>query len=140
MDKNKIKKKIYDYLISLDEISFAYLFGSFVEKEKYRIIDIAVYLKDDFNYKDFTKYPFGYQSAILGKLSLELKTDKIDLVILNEADILLFQKIITSGELLFERDKSLRVHVTNSIRKEYIDTIPYRNLKFKTIKKKLNAR
>jgi predicted nucleotidyltransferase len=138
--KTTIEIKIKHYLLSKDEISFAYIFGSFVTEDKYNDIDIAVYLKPEFDFKNVIKYPFGYEANLLGNLSLILSTDKLDLILLNKANLLSAAQVYNSGKLLFERDKFFRIKIENSIRKEYIDTEKYRKLKEKQLKQYLNVR
>ncbi len=139
-DKNQIIEIIRDYLITFNEISFAYLFGSFVKSDRYEDIDIAVFLNKDFDYKNLNKFPYGYHSFLIGNLCLKLKTDNVDLVLLNESDLFLFKKIITTGKLLFEKDKFFRIKLESSIKKEFIDTDHYRKIKLKSLQDKLNVR
>ena len=63
--KTNIRNKITEYLSGRPEISFAYLFGSFVEIDNYKDIDIAVYIKPDFDFNEQKKYPFGYEADLL---------------------------------------------------------------------------
>lgn len=139
-NKSEIEKIIKDFLQTRPEINFAYLFGSFINSGKYNDIDIAVYLNPNFNINNFSTYPYGYESEILGKLSLILKTDKIDLVILNKANLLIAVKIYNTGKLLFERDRFLRIKIENFARKEFIDTEHYRKMKAKYLEEYLNVR
>ncbi|MBI4008038.1 MAG: nucleotidyltransferase domain-containing protein [Planctomycetes bacterium] len=89
-------------------ISFAYLFGSKVKnKESYRSDwDIAVYIKDEI----LEKNPVWQKFDIENRLSIVLKTDAVDVVILNYIDNPLFGfEIITKGILILNRDDELRV-------------------------------
>ncbi len=140
LDKNKIKEIICCYLESKQEILFAYLFGSFCLKDKYRDIDIAVYLNPEFNFRDTDKYPYGYESDIIGELNLKLKTDNIDFIVLNKANLLLSKQVYNTGVLLFERDRFFRIKVVNSIRKEYIDTRHLSQIRELYTKKYLDVR
>lgn len=138
--KIEIEEKIKDYLKNRDEISFAYLFGSFITDIKYNDIDIAVYLKPDFDFNNLKLYPFGYEADLIGNLSLILSTDKLDLILLNKANLLAATQVFNSGSLLFEKDRFFRIKIENSIRKEFIDTQKYRDLKEKQLKHYLNVR
>lgn len=138
--KTKIENKIKHYLPGRDEISFAYLFGSFISTGRYNDIDIAVYLNHKFGFNDPNKYPFGYEAQLIGKLNLILNTDKIDLIILNKANLLAATQVYNSGKLLFERDRFFRIRIENAVRKEYIDTEIYRKIKAKQLKNYLNVR
>jgi hypothetical protein len=139
MNKKNIENKIIK-LLDRPEINFAYIFGSFNDSKKYNDIDIAVYLNPDFNYNDLSVYPFGYESELLGKLSLVLKTNNIDLIILNKSDLLISMKVYNTGKLLFERNRFFRIKIENAVRKEYIDTEPYRKLKSYYLQKNFNVR
>ncbi len=140
MDKKKIiEKKIAAILEEQDEIVFAYIFGSFISSEEYHDIDIAIYINLDFNFNNFDSYPFGYQSAITGRLNIALKTDKVDVVILNKADLLIATQIYNSGKLLFDKNKLLRVKIENAARKEFIDTNHYRQIRSISLRRLLDV-
>ena len=138
--KIEIETIIKDFLQNRLEINFAYIFGSFTISERYKDIDIAVYVNPNHNLNDLKIYPFGYEAEILGNLCLILKTDKIDLIILNKSNLLLSMRVYNSGKLLFERDRFLRIRIVNEIRKEYIDTEKYRKLKEDYLRNYLNVR
>jgi len=127
MNKKEIEQKIIDYLFNYDEILIAYLFGSFVNKEYFHDVDIAVYLKNDFNRNDFKKFPFGYESELSGNLSQLLKI-KVDFIVLNNAEILFQQRVINNGKVLFSKDDNYRIYYENQIRKIYLDLEPVRKI------------
>lgn len=135
-----IEQKIKDFLFSRDEIISAYVFGSFPENTKFNDIDIAVYLRKDYDYKDLNEHPYGYESELLGKLNLLLKTDKIDLVVLNHASLSISKQIYNSGKLLFEKDRFFRVYTENAVRKEYIDTEHFRKIQSFYLNKHIDVR
>jgi uncharacterized protein len=128
VNKNEIENKIKDFLSDKAEILSAYIFGSFVKSDNYHDIDVAVYLKKDFNKDDSEKYPYGYQSSLIGELNLLVRKN-IDLVIMNNAEILIQQRIINKGVLLFTKDDRSRIIYENYIRKLYIDAEPLRRIK-----------
>ncbi len=59
MDKQIIKEKIKKILLESQEIIFAYLYGSFLEREDYKDIDIAIFV-DREKVKDF----FDYETSL----------------------------------------------------------------------------
>jgi uncharacterized protein len=138
MNKSIIKNKIKELLFNKPEISFAYIFGSFIQKEHYHDIDIAVYLTEKFNKNDLKKFPYGYESLITGSIMELLHTDKVDLVLMNNASILLTNRIINTGELLFDKDKFKRVAFENYNRKLFIDTENFRKIRTHYLLKKIN--
>jgi len=138
--KKVIEEKLIQFIEGRSEIAFAYLFGSVITSEKYNDIDIALFVKPGFNFKDSNSFPYGYEAEVTGKLNLVLKTDKIDVILLNKADLLISTQVYNTGKLIFERDRLFRVKIENSARKEYIDTNHYRKLKEKKLASLLNVR
>ena len=136
--KKEVFNKLKYFLSDREEIDFAYLFGSFVKLDHYHDIDIAVYLEKNFNPDDYKKFPYGYESNLIADISALLRTDKIDLVIFNKAGILIQQRIINSGMLLFERNRYKRISYENYIRSLYIDAEPLRRIKMFYLKRYLN--
>ena len=136
--KKEVFNKLKYFLSDREEIDFAYLFGSFVKLDHYHDIDIAVHLEKNFNPDDYKKFPYGYESNLIADISALLRTDKIDLVIFNKAGILIQQRIINSGMLLFERNRYKRISYENYIRSLYIDAEPLRRIKMFYLKRYLN--
>ena len=136
--KKEVFNKLKNFLSDRQEIDFAYLFGSFVKLDHYHDIDIAVYLEKNFNPDDYKKFPYGYESNLIADISALLRTDKIDLVIFNKAGILIQQRIINSGMLLFERNRYKRISYENYIRSLYIDAESLRRIKMFYLKRYLN--
>jgi predicted nucleotidyltransferase len=136
--KKEVFNKLKNFLSDREEIDFAYLFGSFVKLDHYHDIDIAVHLEKNFNPDDYKKFPYGYESNLIADISALLRTDKIDLVIFNKAGILIQQRIINSGMLLFERNRYKRISYENYIRSLYIDAEPLRRIKMFYLKRYLN--
>ena len=92
-----------DSLAGMDDIIFAYLFGSYAKEKQIHLsdIDIAVYLKED-------NHVFDKKLEILRDLTKILKTDDIDLVILNKASISLLTKILANKIILIDKDPPVR--------------------------------
>jgi len=128
LDKKQIEDKITDYLGRRDEVLFAYIFGSFAERDNYHDIDIAVYLKDDFDKNDFKKFPYGYESGVTADLNLLVRKD-VDFVVMNSAEILIQKRIIDRGKRILSKDERKRISYENYIRKLYIDMAHLRNIR-----------
>jgi len=125
-----IKKTLNDYFKDRDEIIFAYIFGSTVTETSNKLsdIDIAIFINEKkINEKD---YRYGYQAEILTDLMKELKTDKVDLVILNYATTLLKHRVIYFGELIYSIDEKERVKFKVNKINKYMD--------YKMLKKKIS--
>jgi hypothetical protein len=128
LEKKHREKIIAEYLRETDEVLFAYIFGSFVGKENYHDIDVAVYLKDTFDKNDLMKFPYGYESGLISALNL-LVRENIDFIVINNAQLTLQKKIIEHGILLFSKDERKRIHFENYIRKLFIDATHLRKIR-----------
>src|SRR5690625_5069645 len=120
--KKNIQTKITDYLSKQQDIMFAYLFGSFVDKERYRDVDVGIYIDP---YPDLIC--LGSLQAGLDKL---LKGVKVGLVLLNEVSqkkpTLGFQ-VINRGNLLLNENRILLEDFKNRTVFHYFDTAHLRN-------------
>ena len=110
MDENRTKKlsELKDILSQVmsrsQNVLFAYLFGSHITGiiTESSDMDVAVYL--DKKHADIDDY-LSLHSA----LSRALKTDKIDLVLLNNANnLILLDSIVRHGILVIDKDKDRR--------------------------------
>lgn len=114
-DVLKLIPKVEIYLKSREDIQFAYLFGSFAKNRVTPLsdVDVAVYLIGyDFSDK---------RMEILGDLIDILKTDKIDLVILNTAPLSLRMKILQNKRLLAENVPFVRHAYESMTIRTYFD-------------------
>jgi len=134
--KENIIQLITNYLEKKEEIIYAYIFGSFVQRKFYHDVDIAVFIKPDFNYKDFDKYCYGYESEVIAKLEHIIR-EKVDFVIINKANLTIQKNILKTNILLFDKNKYQRVSFENSVRKKYIDAEKIRRIKKTYFSKKI---
>ncbi|MEO8398323.1 MAG: nucleotidyltransferase domain-containing protein [Ignavibacteriaceae bacterium] len=137
MNKEQIKKQISDFLKEKEEIILAYIFGSFVQNENFHDVDIAVYLRKEFDKNNFKIFPYGYESGLISDLTSLIRRN-VDFVVMNNADITLQQRIINKGSLLFSKDEKFRISYENYIRKLYIDAENLRRIKQYYLIKKIN--
>ena len=116
--KESIAKQIIqaeNYLKTRKDIAFAYLFGSLAENRATHLsdVDIAVYLTEgEFEDKRF---------QILGGLIDIFKTDRLDLVILNTAPLMLKMKIIRARRILADNFPYIRNIFESAIFRTYFD-------------------
>jgi predicted nucleotidyltransferase len=106
-----------DYLEKDNDISLTYLFGSFAsgKMKKLSDVDIAVLLKEGIE-------PLEKQLNLLADITCILKTDEVDLVILNRAHIALQYTIISEGKLLVNREDKLRRDYEEKVTRDYLDS------------------
>jgi predicted nucleotidyltransferase len=112
----KHKNQITSILKNDEHVLFAYLFGSSISGiiTPMSDIDIAVYLSRN---SDKTKDRFN----LMGKLIDTLKTDAIDLVILNTAPLTLTARIIRNKEILVDKYSLIRHSFESLILRQYYD-------------------
>jgi predicted nucleotidyltransferase len=108
------------YFASRPEIEIGYLFGSYGEHRERPLsdIDVAILFRRDVP----PEQHFSLRLAIMKDLFTILKTSEVDLVILNQADICLAHNVISTSELLFERDALTRIEFEVGITGRYLDS------------------
>ena len=109
---NEIKKD----LLKRKEIIFAYLFGSFLENEKYNDIDIGIYIKEGTIKEEAS---FDYSISLSGELSYRLGID-VDLKIMNFLPLGVVKNIL-QGHLLFTRNRLFLEEYIEKKSLEYMD-------------------
>lgn len=112
------------YLQSREDVMFAYLFGSLGKGNLFPLsdVDIAVYLVNSAGASE-------KRFEILGALMDFLKTDEIDLVILNRASLPLRMRILQSKKVIVDHDPFFRHRYESLTMREYFDfSIKERNI------------
>ena len=106
----------FEYLRSEECIIFAYLFGSLVAGKARPLsdVDIALYLSREVSFSE-------KKLDILGKLVDILKTDEIDLVVLNKAPLTLKMKILENNKVIVDKVPFLRHRYESLTMREYFD-------------------
>lgn len=106
----------------MQEIDALYLFGSQASQTANKLsdIDLAVLLRKD---APMVQY-FDYRRAYGVKFSDILKMERVDVIILNEASILLAHEVLSARKILFERDPAHRVEFEVHAVDAYLDFKP----------------
>lgn len=119
MTLSKQYNKLIDFLSKQEHVRLAYLFGSVAKREAGKLsdIDIAVLLDEFLN----KKQKFDLQLELIGDISQLLKTDKIDLVVINEAPLSLKFEIIKANYPLFVRDRMEKIDFEQMVMSRYLD-------------------
>ena len=115
MDK---EEKVRELLNKQKHVKLAYLFGSVAEGKEGKLsdVDIAVFLDESLSKKE----RFDLQLKLISGLTGILKTDRIDLIIMNDAPLLLKYNIIKHGKILKDSIET-RVKVERRILSDYLD-------------------
>jgi hypothetical protein len=113
-------------LSAFPEVAAVYLFGSFARgnPRKSSDVDIAVFTRGSSS----TSGRQGSRSEVdyIGTAARVLGTDKVDVVVLNQAPVILRHEVFRDGKLLFVRDRDHLSRFRVSSSREYLDTIPLR--------------
>ncbi len=98
----------------------AYLFGSQAKGKAHRLsdFDFGVLFEEEKNARDY----FELQMKLITAISRILKTDQIDVVVLNRAKPLLKYQVVFSGQPIFVKNKAIQVFFQNRVMKEYQET------------------
>lgn len=119
MTIKEIKDKVAEYFSTRPEIKMGYIFGSRAKGEENKLsdIDIAVYLDEKIDeYKRF-----DIRLGLISEAGSLLKTDKIDLVILNDVDIFLAYQVVFFGKLIYCRNELNRIRYEAKTLSLYFD-------------------
>jgi len=130
----QLKHIVQGFLQAEKPVLFAYLFGSCARQEETSLsdIDIAVYLQGK---QDF----FTVRLQLMEALSRALKSDAIDLIVLNEARIVLKYEVIREGVVIKE-NKSERVLFETKVLREYLDSEPIRTAHIDAVKRRFSEK
>ena len=109
------------------EVVAAYLFGSQARGQAGPLsdVDIAVLVKDE---EPLLAQSLEYRLSLWNGLAALLNRDDIDVVLLNEAPLLLRHRVLRDGVLLDCKDDQLRVSFAACTLRDYLDTAFLRRL------------
>ncbi|MCD6248375.1 MAG: hypothetical protein J7J17_02880 [Hadesarchaea archaeon] len=112
-EKLRIVDAVRGRLIGEEGIIFAYLHGSFVELNRFKDVDVGVWVKAD---EDPFRYAVDLAAKVGGELGLPL-----DIHVLNDSPLPFKHRVLTEGVLLFSRDEGLRLRLVEETARRYMD-------------------
>ncbi len=113
-EKACVTSALHDLLAFREEVLFAYLHGSFINGNKFRDIDVAVYL----NHGRLTRRAsLQYQVTLAKDLSRALRLP-VDVTVLNVAPLGLRHNAV-SGRVLLCRETGTRTHFADGVCQHY---------------------
>jgi len=114
------KQSRLNQLFTQSPVNAAYLAGSLSTRTSFghlSDVDIAILLMEQIKSDQF----LDYQLYFFSELAKRLESDNIDVVILNQASLLLKLHVIKYGQILFSRDEKLRVLFETKAIMDYLD-------------------
>ncbi len=113
-EKARVTSALHDLLAFREEVLFAYLHGSFINGNRFRDIDVAVYLN---NGRLTRGASLQYQATLAKDLSRALQLP-VDVTVLNVAPLGLRHNAV-SGRVLLCRENGTRTHFANGVCRHY---------------------
>lgn len=107
-------------LFAQSPVNAAYLSGSLSNRASFGQIsdvDIAILLMEQIKSDQF----LDYQLYFFSELAKRLESESIDVVILNQASLLLKLQVIRYGQILFSRDEKSRISFETRAVMDYLD-------------------
>lgn len=113
-------KAVSGYFSDLDIVIAAYIFGSKATGKSGPMsdLDIAVLLKENVDPSNY----FDLRMKLMADLMRTLGINDIDLVILNQAPLILIHEVLKKGRIIFCRDERTRVSFVFKAIRDYLDT------------------
>jgi uncharacterized protein YutE (UPF0331/DUF86 family)/predicted nucleotidyltransferase len=130
------KQSRLNQLFTQSPVSTAYLSGSLRERTSFgqiRDIDVAVLLMDQIKADQF----LDYQLYFVSELAKRLESDTIDVVILNQASLLLKLQVIKYGQILFSRNEKQRVSFETRAVMDYLDFKKFDDLQNQALSRRI---
>lgn len=126
LEKETLISRLAEFFNSQEYVELAYLFGSTAEDHSGPLsdIDLGVYLSGN-----LTKRKRIEKSLELtAELATLLKTDKIDLVVMNDAFPVINFEIIKPNIPVFVKDEGFKIDAEKEIMSRYLDRKYHENL------------
>lgn len=119
MEIKEIKEKLAAYFVEKENVKFAYLFGSYAKNKATILsdVDIALYFDERLNSNE----RFELRLKLINEISVINRTDKIDLIILNDSPLLLSFNVIHDGIILCANDEKRRIQFETKVMSLYFD-------------------
>jgi len=134
-DPRKYFGKLAKVLEKDPDIIAVYVFGSYTTGNIGPLsdVDIAVLIDQKISASSY----FDKRLDLFAKVSGILQTDELDIVILNEAPLILAHRIFKFGKLLFSKDDLQRIRFQASAVDKYMDGAPLRKQSYNLLLKRI---
>ncbi|MDF1558287.1 MAG: nucleotidyltransferase domain-containing protein [ANME-2 cluster archaeon] len=116
--KEDVKKKLADILSFHEDVIFAYLLGSFLEKGSFHDVDMAVYTAKEIGKEDVLDYEISLSLELARAVNLA-----VDVKVIGYSSPGFNYEVIR-GEVVFCRDDDTRFEFVEKVWAEYFDYKP----------------
>ena len=130
------KQARLNQLFTQSPVNAAYLAGSLSTRTSFghlSDVDIAILLTDSIKSDQF----LDYQLYFFSELAKRLESDTIDVVILNQASLLLKLQVIKYGQILFTRNEKQRVSFESKAVMDYLDFKKFDEIQHQALSRRL---
>lgn len=130
------KQSQLNQLFTQNPVNAAYLAGSLSSRTSFghlSDVDIAILLMDQIKSDQF----LDYQLYFFSELAKRLESDTIDVVILNQASLLLKLQVIKYGQILFSRNEKQRVSFETKAVMDYLDFKKFDDIQNQALNRRL---
>jgi uncharacterized protein YutE (UPF0331/DUF86 family)/predicted nucleotidyltransferase len=131
------KQSRLNQLFVQSPVNAAYLTGTLSNRASFghlTDVDIAILLMDQIKSDQF----FDYQIYFFSELAKRLESENIDVVILNQASLLLKLQVIKYGQILFSRDEKQRIQFETRAVMDYLDFKKLDDLQNRALNRRLH--
>jgi uncharacterized protein YutE (UPF0331/DUF86 family)/predicted nucleotidyltransferase len=132
------KQAQLNQLFTQNPVNAAYLSGSLSGRTLFghlSDIDIAILLMGQIKSDQF----LDYQMYFFSELAKRLESESIDVVILNQASLLLKLQVIKYGQILFSRDEKQRILFETKAVMDYLDFKKYDEIQNQALSRRLHG-
>lgn len=132
------KQSRLNQLFVQNPVNAAYLAGSLSNRTTFGHIsnvDIAILLMNQIKADQF----LDYQLYFFSELAKRLESENIDVVILNQASLLLKLQVIKYGQILFSRDEKQRVSFETKAVMDYLDFKKFDEIQNQALSRRLHG-
>jgi uncharacterized protein YutE (UPF0331/DUF86 family)/predicted nucleotidyltransferase len=132
------KQSQLNQLFAQSPVNAAYLAASLSTRTSFghlSDVDIAILLMDEIKSDQF----LDYQLYFFSELAKRLDSDNIDVVILNQASMLLKLQVIKYGQILFSRDEKRRISFETKAVMDYLDFKKFDEVQHQALSRRLHG-
>jgi predicted nucleotidyltransferase len=116
--KTEIGIKIGEIISRFADVDIAYIFGSFLESDKFNDIDVALVVSKELN--PYRRFKFAMEVA--RELEKEIKPRlEFDVKMLNYSPVEFQHEVLKKGKVVFLRDETKRIEYESKLISTYLD-------------------